>query len=59
MLSTHSSPEKIVVCECFPLLRDLGCSSKGNSVEVAENPQIDFAREEGEWVDSNDFVELV
>lgn len=54
MLTTHSSPEEIVVCETLPLLGDLSGFAERDCIEVAEDAKADFAREKREWIYAND-----
>jgi hypothetical protein len=57
MLSAHTTPKKIIVREGFPLFGYLSGFAEGDCVEVAEDAEADFAREEGEWVDADDLGE--
>jgi hypothetical protein len=57
MLSAHTTPEKIIVREGFPLFGYLGGFAEGYGVEVAEDAEADFTGEEGEWIDADDLRE--
>ena len=59
MLLTDPPPQDIIIRKTFPLLVDLGSPAERGGVEVGEDPERHFVREDGEGVDADDVGELV
>lgn len=59
VLAAHSPPEKVVIGQRLPGLRDLSGTSKRDCVEVSENAKRDLAGKQREGVDADDLVQRV
>ena len=59
MLFADATPEDVVVCEALPSPTYLRSAAEGSSVEVAEDLETDFARENGKRVDADEMGELL
>ena len=58
VLLAYVLPEHVVVCEFHPVLTDLGSTTKGDRIKVAEDLEGDLAGEYRERVHSTDVLEL-
>ena len=59
VLFADASPEDIVVRETLPSSADLRGATQRRGIEVAENFKRDFAREDGEGIDTDKVGQLL
>lgn len=57
VLLTHPMPNHIIVCQCSPTTRDLGCFAKRSCIKVTQNFERDLRWQSGHKIDANEFTD--
>ena len=59
MLFTYAAPEDVIISKALPLPVDLGSTTEGCCVEIAEDFERNLAGKDEEWVYADQIAELL